>query len=150
MDPSEPESLIYSLGLFGSKDPQLGADLGSFFGPYIQARGGPRRSLARQESLFPLDINKIGEKDEESSRVTTFLLLMSSIENRVLNSTIHITRRHQEKEVYYCIYKYWSHTLSVDSLSSRLATVYSRTKSPVAVQWSHTHRRDGIGEILTF
>jgi hypothetical protein len=35
MDPSEPESLIYSLGLFGSKDPQLGADLGSFFGPYI-------------------------------------------------------------------------------------------------------------------
>ena len=50
MDPSEPESLIYSLGIFGSKDPQLGADLGSFFGPYIQARGGPRRrALARDE-----------------------------------------------------------------------------------------------------
>ena len=52
MDPSEPESLIYSLGIFGSKDPQLGADLGSFFGPYIQARVGGARSPASPYIIF--------------------------------------------------------------------------------------------------
>ena len=36
MDPSEPESLIYSLGIFGSKDPHLG----SFFVSLHPGTGG--------------------------------------------------------------------------------------------------------------
>ena len=40
MDPSEPESLIYSLGLFGSKDPQLGV----FFWSLHPGTGGTQAS----------------------------------------------------------------------------------------------------------
>ena len=40
MDPSEPESLIYSLGIFGSKDPQLGV----FFWSLHPGTGGTQAS----------------------------------------------------------------------------------------------------------